>query len=272
MSADYRAIPESPFNFEQNPSQAERDAYNMGIQQGQAASSLLLGSLLAEAHNAAYTSEVTGLPNKRSLEERLFALQAAGKLGNYVLLFGDGNNFKAINETHGHDVGDDVLRETGYALVRGLRTIYNPNGIGKDEVFHISGDEFVALLYKDEDTTEEDIDATRRRISAEMNGVLERDPRLQVLGYGLGMGIAHLKPDSTIKSLKAEAEIEMKKAKRIQKEKDGTWNRETGRLEHAATATTTDKDTVSSYERRRALLKKTYGPDEDPPSTLDVHL
>ena len=55
-----------------------------------------------------------------------------------ALLFLDIDRFKAINDTHGHGVGDVVLREFAAVLRRAVR--------GSDHVARIAGDEFVAVL------------------------------------------------------------------------------------------------------------------------------
>lgn len=53
----------------------------------------------------AFRDELTGLPGRRALNERL---QRLGR--NYVLAMSDVDHFKKFNDTHGHDVGDQVLR------------------------------------------------------------------------------------------------------------------------------------------------------------------
>ena len=69
---------------------------------------LLLVLLFNALHNAwhlAYVDELTALPGRRALQERL---QRA--LGIYALAMVDVDHFKQFNDTYGHDVGDDVLR------------------------------------------------------------------------------------------------------------------------------------------------------------------
>ena len=53
----------------------------------------------------AFRDELTGLPGRRALNERL---QRLGR--QYVIAMADVDRFKAFNDTHGHDVGDEVLR------------------------------------------------------------------------------------------------------------------------------------------------------------------
>jgi len=89
----------------------------------------------------AFYDALTGLPNRVLLQERLQAavdrVQGAEALGGAVLMI-DLDNFKAINETLGHDKGDLLLQEVGSRLC---------NCVSKnDTVARLGGDEFVVLL------------------------------------------------------------------------------------------------------------------------------
>lgn len=89
-------------------------------------------------HQALHDS-LTELPNRVLLMQRLREAltddhQAAGMS---ALLFIDLDGFKGINDSLGHDVGDQVLRETARRLERGVR--------GQDTVARVGGDEFVIL-------------------------------------------------------------------------------------------------------------------------------
>ncbi|AZC25659.1 MULTISPECIES: GGDEF domain-containing protein [Pseudomonas] len=67
---------------------------------------LMIASAVAhEAYQMAFRDELTGLPGRRALNERM---QRLGR--NYVLAMTDVDHFKKFNDTHGHDVGDQVLR------------------------------------------------------------------------------------------------------------------------------------------------------------------
>jgi diguanylate cyclase (GGDEF)-like protein/PAS domain S-box-containing protein len=96
-------------------------------------------ALERELREAAVHDALTGLPNRRALTERLLEAQhrqarAGGDIG---LLFLDLDDFKAVNDVHGHDVGDQVLIETGRRLLAATRET--------DAVCRIGGDEFVVL-------------------------------------------------------------------------------------------------------------------------------
>nr|WP_219852630.1 GGDEF domain-containing protein [Stutzerimonas stutzeri] len=66
---------------------------------------ILVVSTAQEAYQMAFRDELTGLPGRRALNERL---QRLGR--QYVIAMADVDHFKAFNDTHGHDVGDQVLR------------------------------------------------------------------------------------------------------------------------------------------------------------------
>ena len=66
---------------------------------------ILVAAVAHEAYQMAFRDELTGLPGRRALNERL---QRLGR--NYVIAMADVDHFKKFNDTHGHDVGDQVLR------------------------------------------------------------------------------------------------------------------------------------------------------------------
>lgn len=83
---------------------------------------------------------LTGLPNRHRLQHDLqYALKHATRTGNgLAVLYLDLDGFKRINDQHGHEVGDRLLREAAQRLHKGLRQ--------GDLIARVGGDEFVALL------------------------------------------------------------------------------------------------------------------------------
>lgn len=88
----------------------------------------------------AYLDPLTDLPNRRLMSDRLSrALARAIRSQNHgALLFIDLDNFKTLNDTRGHDVGDQLLREAGKRLLSCVRD--------NDTVSRTGGDEFVIIL------------------------------------------------------------------------------------------------------------------------------
>jgi GGDEF domain-containing protein len=70
-----------------------------------AAGAILVVALLAESHRLAFRDQLTGLPGRRALEERMRSLG-----GKYAIAMVDVDHFKKFNDTHGHDIGDQVLK------------------------------------------------------------------------------------------------------------------------------------------------------------------
>lgn len=91
-------------------------------------------------HNQAFHDGLTQLPNRRLLMNNLnLALAAQRRNGAAAaLMFMDLDNFKPLNDTHGHAVGDLLLVEVASRLSRQVREI--------DTVARFGGDEFVVLL------------------------------------------------------------------------------------------------------------------------------
>jgi diguanylate cyclase (GGDEF)-like protein len=90
-----------------------------------ASGAILLVSLLQESHRLAFGDELTGLPSRRALEERLNGL---GPVHAMAML--DVDHFKNFNDAHGHDIGDQVLRlvATRLAQAAGGGTAYRYGG------------------------------------------------------------------------------------------------------------------------------------------------
>ena len=91
-------------------------------------------------HSLAYHDTLTQLPNRRMLKDRLGQAMAASKhSGQYgALMFLDLDNFKPLNDAHGHDVGDLLLIEVARRITNCVREM--------DTVARFGGDEFVVML------------------------------------------------------------------------------------------------------------------------------
>lgn len=110
----------------------------------------------------AYTDALTGLPNRRRLEQQLgLAINAASQHTQpqiFSVLYIDLNGFKLINDTYGHEMGDQVLSVIAQRLRASCRV--------EDTVARISGDEFVAVLPA---TRKEGADAIIVRVREKLN-------------------------------------------------------------------------------------------------------
>ena len=97
-----------------------------------AAGAILLVAVLQESYRLAFRDELTGLPSRRALDERMRALGA-----RYTVAMGDVDHFKKFNDTHGHDVGDQVLRLVAARLAE-------VGGGGR--AFRYGGEEFTVIF------------------------------------------------------------------------------------------------------------------------------
>jgi len=90
--------------------------------------------------NDAVIDQLTGMLNRKALSTRVPELVQQSQItGEPVgLIACDLDHFKAINDTHGHAVGDAVLKDATYALRKQLRAF--------DFVYRLGGDEFLVLL------------------------------------------------------------------------------------------------------------------------------
>ena len=89
-----------------------------------------------KSETQARSDPLTGLLNRRSLENRVRDLHQEGS--TYMLAYGDLDHFKVLNDTHGHEAGDQALR----LFSRVMRDSVRPN----DVVARYGGEEFVIVL------------------------------------------------------------------------------------------------------------------------------
>ncbi|HJQ13699.1 MAG TPA: sensor domain-containing diguanylate cyclase [Anaerolineales bacterium] len=110
----------------------------------QAAVAISNASLHQMISRQAYSDTLTGLPNRRALDERLEEEVISARRNNYsfAVIMMDLDGFKAVNDTYGHTVGDDVLRLVFSEMARGVRT--------SDFLARYGGDELTLILSQTE--------------------------------------------------------------------------------------------------------------------------
>lgn len=97
-----------------------------------AAALILVAAVLEDTFRMAYRDELTGLPGRRALNERLLSLGS-----QYAIAMVDVDHFKRFNDTYGHEIGDQVLRMVAARMAR-------TGGGGKP--FRYGGEEFTLLF------------------------------------------------------------------------------------------------------------------------------
>ncbi|MFA6121973.1 MAG: diguanylate cyclase [Sideroxydans sp.] len=154
-------------------------------------------------HQKANFDALTGLPNRTLFEDRLaLALKkVARNTNNLALIMLDLDHFKEVNDTLGHDAGDELLRQAAARMKLCVRDT--------DTVARIGGDEFAILLESITDQTPQEI--TQRLLTELGKPFLILGKNCQISG---SIGIAFPKPDNAnIESLKKEADIALYQAK-----------------------------------------------------------
>lgn len=120
---------------------------------------------------AALTDPLTGLPNRRQAIDSMEAEWATAARHNraFAVMIVDLDGFKAINDTHGHDVGDIALRHAAEALRGALRT--------QDVICRTGGDEFLVLC-PDTDLRAAMVVAERLRVAVQAHAVETGGPQI----------------------------------------------------------------------------------------------
>jgi diguanylate cyclase (GGDEF)-like protein len=156
-------------------------------------------------HHIALHDPLTGLPNRLLLEQRLehASRRASRSNTNAAVLFADLDRFKEVNDTFGHQIGDELL----VAVARRLAGLVRPG----DTLARVSGDEFVFLC--EDLTNAADVEILARRIDAAfIEPFLLADTALSI-SASVGMAFAGAGKDIS-EQLVDEADIAMYQAKR----------------------------------------------------------
>ncbi|WP_454020518.1 diguanylate cyclase [Azospirillum sp. Marseille-Q6669] len=146
---------------------------------------------------------LTGLFNRRTFFERLDEVLGRSDTGPSALLYVDLDNFKAVNDLHGHQQGDAVLKAIGGLLTKGVRPGDLPGRLG--------GDEFVLWLGR---TDEEQAVVVAERLLAGMVALrhLSAGPD-KPLGLSIGIAV-HRVGGETVQELTDRADSAMYDAKK----------------------------------------------------------
>jgi diguanylate cyclase (GGDEF)-like protein/PAS domain S-box-containing protein len=187
----------------------ERQEPPMGALQRVERARELMSVVLLKAHNdrllehAATLDDLTGLPNRLGLSRCLRQIESSP--GDCAMLFVDLDNFKLVNDLHGHLVGDRVLATVADRLRRAVRA--------GDVVTRLHGDEFALVLNGEAGglTT-----STLRRIANRVVKMLGEPVRIDglTLTVSASVGVAHLDADRDIDRLMSRADEAMYAAKR----------------------------------------------------------
>lgn len=162
------------------------------------AAGFIWGKLIKQLSLSSYTDFLTGLWNRRYFYVRLAEERARALRQNTPICIAmiDVDDFKAVNDTYGHDEGDTVLIE--------LAGIFRNNTRATDIVSRIGGDEFAIIFF---DTKLVDALRVMERIRGEFAH------SLSTYDVTLSAGIITLEPGQDLKELVAAVDKALYKAK-----------------------------------------------------------
>jgi len=139
---------------------------------------------LAQIEELAYTDPLTGLPNRRRLEEQLEVAIWNARSGQdtLALLFVDLNGFKTVNDRWGHGVGDELLQSVARVLRSRLRR--------GDLLARLGGDEFlVALVGLDPETAAHEAGRVAEELAAAVRVPVELRGSEVSVDASVGVGV-----------------------------------------------------------------------------------
>jgi diguanylate cyclase (GGDEF)-like protein/PAS domain S-box-containing protein len=195
-----------------------------------------------ELERMAHFDSLTGLPNRVLLADRLSqAMAKARRTGcRIAVVYIDLDNFKTINDRHGHHAGDDVLREVGSRISQALRTT--------DTVARPGGDEFVAILTEltEELLPEHSLDRLLKR----MNMPIQIEGGQTQVGLSIGVTMYPQAGEPEADQLLRQADQAMFEAKRLGRNSVCYFDAE---LEQVARQRQTDQ-----HRLRRALEREEF--------------
>jgi diguanylate cyclase (GGDEF)-like protein/PAS domain S-box-containing protein len=158
---------------------------------------------LRVAQRLAITDHLTGLGNRRGLEQRLSELMRDGSGAGVAVLALDIDHFKLVNDNHGHAFGDEVLMTVS-------RTLVNVVGDG-DLVLRLGGDEFVIVTRS---ATAREVEDLAARVRAAVSATPVADAGI-ALRITVSVGVAFGNSDDGPESLVKRADEAMLLAKRM---------------------------------------------------------
>ncbi len=157
---------------------------------------------IAATQNAARVDALTGLPNRRTILEMLRERVESVSLDNpCAVLLLDIDHFKNVNDTLGHQAGDNCLRTVSAIIARNIRSV--------DRAGRIGGEEFVILM---PDTTSEMARNVGERLRAAIENADVRHANGDPVTASIGVAVAAI--SDTVDSLLARADRALYQAKR----------------------------------------------------------
>jgi diguanylate cyclase len=162
---------------------------------------------LAESRREALTDALTGITNRAGFDKSMVhhAELARKEDTPLALVMCDIDHFKKFNDTHGHQLGDQVLRLVGAVMRDGLK--------GRDVPCRYGGEEFALILPETTGTSAvKAADILRRAINAKR--LVRKNTGEEIARVTMSFGVAHFRPDDSPASLVERADAALYQSKR----------------------------------------------------------
>jgi len=167
----------------------------------------------------AFNDSLTGLLNRRKFLERLEYGLAQARRSNteLALMFLDLDGFKLVNDSLGHDVGDELLKMVAERLVACLRE--------SDTVARLGGDEFTAVLTQV--TSRDQVERAAERVLESLGKAIDLGDRSVHIGASIGVAM-YPEHGADVRTLLRSADMAMYQAKAEGRNNIRFYNQEVG--------------------------------------------
>jgi diguanylate cyclase (GGDEF)-like protein/PAS domain S-box-containing protein len=167
----------------------------------------------------AFFDQLTGLANRTLLLDRLRQAMTLSRRNGHAgaVLLIDLDNFKTLNDIHGHEKGDLLLKQVAFRLTTCLRaedTVARP--VGKNTVARLGGDEFVVVLPNLSGNSEEEAAAQAKVVASKLLFTLNQNYELDGVGFvgTASIGVTLFRGRrASIEDLLKQADLAMYRAK-----------------------------------------------------------
>ena len=158
-----------------------------------------------------YIDYITGVNNRKKLDKYMkekISTSTGNRTFSAILI--DMDNFKSINDTFGHDMGDDALETSAMLLKSCLRS--------NDFIARFGGDEFCIIL---DLSNKDDLEATVCRINSSAEKYNEHSTRPYKLGFSMGYAMYDYHSHMNVEEFEKQIDLLMYENKRANKEMNG---------------------------------------------------
>ncbi len=162
-----------------------------------------LRDLQDQLQHQAHHDPLTGLANRTLFSQNVREALETGSVDQVAVMFIDLDDFKGVNDTLGHAIGDQLLRGVASRLVRSVRR--------EDVVARLGGDEFAVLVKRESGVEAGAVELAERTLQAFLAPVIAGDKPLNA-SLSIGIAASH-QPRTLVDELLRDADVAMYEAK-----------------------------------------------------------